>query len=501
MPHSVALTTTIHEALVSHLDRADGQEDLCFALYQDSIGATRTTALISELVLPKHGERHLHGNVAFTGEYFLRAADRAEDQGAGLALLHSHPHGRHWQDMSPDDIAAEQGHAAQAFAMTEKPLLGMTLATGDQAWSARLWPNERNAYRRRDCATVRVVGDRLAITRDPHQNREPRIDERVLRTVSAWGPEVQGELAQLRIGVIGLGSVGSMIAEALARTGIGNLLLIDFDAIKEHNLDRVMHATRRDVVLARSKVEVLSRALRESAANPEFQVRSSELSVVEPEGWALALDCDVLFSCVDRPWPRHLLNLAAYAHLIPVVDGGVRVATNEQQQMLGADWKAHVAAPGRRCLACLGQYDPAAVSIERDGLLEDPKYIQSLAADHPLRANENVFAFSMNTASLEVLQMISMVAAPQGIADLGGQAYHAVTGVLDNDTRDCESTCPYQYELIAKGERTTALVGQHPLAETERAERAARANSFRVRLGRMRERLAERIAGHGRRTR
>jgi hypothetical protein len=153
MPHSVALTTTIHEALVSHLDRADGQEDLCFALYQDSIGATRTTALISELVLPKHGERHLHGNVAFTGEYFLRAADRAEDQGAGLALLHSHPHGRHWQDMSPDDIAAEQGHAAQAFAMTEKPLLGMTLATGDQAWSARLWPNERNAYRRRDCAT------------------------------------------------------------------------------------------------------------------------------------------------------------------------------------------------------------------------------------------------------------------------------------------------------------------------------------------------------------
>jgi hypothetical protein len=196
-----------------------------------------------------------------------------------------------------------------------------------------------------------------------------------------------------------------------------------------------------------------------------------------------------------------LLNLAAYAHLIPVVDGGIRVATNEQQQMLGADWKAHIAAPGRRCLACLGQYDPAAVSIERDGLLEDPKYIQSLAADHPLRANENVFAFSMNTASLEVLQMISMVASPQGIADLGGQAYHAVTGVLDNDTRDCESTCPYQYELIAKGERTTALVGQHLLAEAERAERAARARSFHVRLGRMREYLAERIAGHGTRTR
>jgi hypothetical protein len=498
MPHSVALSTMTHEALLSHLDREDGQEDLCFALYNESTGATRTTALLSEIVLPRHGERHVHGNVAFTGEYFLRAADLAEARGAGLALLHSHPGGRGWQEMSPDDIAAEHGHAPQALAMTDKPLLGMTLATGDEAWSARLWANDHHAYRRAECATVRVVGDRLAVTRDPHQSREPRIDERLLRTVSAWGPEVQAELAQLRVGLVGLGSVGSMIAEALARTGVGNLLLIDFDAIKEHNLDRVMHAGRRDVALARSKIEVVSRALRDSATNPDFQVTGAELSVVEPEGWALALDCDVLFSCVDRPWPRHLLNLAAYAHLIPVVDGGIRVATNEHYRMLAADWKAHIAAPGRRCLACLGQCDPTAVSIEREGLLEDPKYIQSLAADHPLRAGENVFAFSMSTASLEVLQMISMVAAPQGIADLGGQAYHAVTGVLDNDTHDCEPTCPYQHELIATGEQTTALVGQHKLADTERAERAARGRSKRVRVGRLRERMAERIAGGGR---
>jgi hypothetical protein len=492
---SGALPTATHEQLVSHLSRPDGQEDLCFALYQESVGATRTTAVIAGLVLPERDERQVHGNVAFTDEYFLRAADRAEEVDAGLVLLHSHPGGRHWQDMSPDDITAEQGHAAQAMALTGKSLFGMTLATGDEEWSARLWPRGGRGYQRADCAAVRIVGDRLAVSRNPSLSRKPVVDERLLRTVSAWGPEVQAELAQLRIGVVGLGSVGSMVAETLARIGIRNVVLIDFDSIKEHNLDRVLHAAQRDVALARSKVEVLARALRFSATNPEFAVEIVELSLVEPDGWATALDCDVLFSCVDRPWPRHLLNLAAYAHLIPVIDGGIRVGTSANGRMLAADWKAHIAAPGRRCLACLGQYDPAAVTLERDGLLDDPKYINGLSADNPLRASENVFAFSMNVASLEVLQLVSMVAAPQGIADLGGQSYHAVTGALDNDTRDCEPSCPYQHELVATGDTTRALLGAHAMAETERSARLARASSFRVRLGRLRERAGTRITG------
>ena len=468
---SVALTGGTDDRLRSHLLRFDGQEDLCFVLYRPSTGTVRASALVYDVVLPERDERNVHGNASFNAPYFLRALELAEDAQCGVGLAHSHPGGSGWQGMSSDDVDAERGHAAQAWSVTELPLLGLTLA-GDRSWSARQWRRSgRGMYERVDAESVRVVGEQLTISRHPEVERVYAHDRRMIRTVSAWGEQAQQELANLHVGVVGLGSVGMLVAEALARTGVRRLTLLDFDSVRTHNLDRLAHASRLDAAVSTAKVEVAERALRDLAPVDDLEVQAVPYSVIEPEGFERALDCDVLFSCVDRPWPRQVLDHAAFAHLIPVVDGGIAIGA--VPRFTRADWKAQISSPSRRCLECCGQYLPSDVALERSGDLDDPTYIERLPADHPMRASENVYAFSTSLASMEVLQFLSMMIAPLGFADTGEWNFHFVSGRLDvTAAAGCESHCAHR-SIVAGGDVADPPTSAHAVASAERERRAA----------------------------
>ena len=148
--------------------------------------------------------------------------------------------------------------------------------------------------------------------------------------------------------------------------GVETVSLIDFDKVEEHNLDRLLHATTSDV--GRLKVEVADEILLKHATADNIDIRPYPHAVTREDGLKAALDCDILFSCVDRPWPRQVLNMLAYAHQIPVVDGGVHIRITPSKRLRSADWRAHIALPGRPCLECLGQFDPAYVVMERLGL-------------------------------------------------------------------------------------------------------------------------------------
>lgn len=447
---SVAMTADVDRLARQHLLRPDRQEDICFGLWRSSKGQTRTTALLERLLLPREGERNVHGNASFEPIFLERAMAEAAASDAGLALLHSHPLGRGWQGLSKPDVFAEQSNAGPVYGATGRPFVGLTLA-GNGAWSARFW--ERTAPRTYPvawCASVRVVGDSLAVSFMDKVAPISRSTEEQIRTVSAWGEESQANLARLRPGVIGAGSVGGMIAESLARTGFEDVTLIDFDIVKKHNLDRLNYATRRDI--GRLKVGVLANYLRERATAANFKVYPVEAAVYEEKGYRAALDCDLLFSCVDRPWGRHVLNLIAFSHLIPVIDGGIRVRANRLGKLAAADWRAHTATIGRPCLQCLGQYDPGHVQLEREGMLDDPKYIEGLPKDHPLRSRENVFAFSMSCASLQTLQMLALVLAPLDLPNPGSQLYHFVGGDMEEPTfGSCHPECLFP-SLVALGD-------------------------------------------------
>ncbi len=459
---SAAMTEQVAEVARHHLLRADGQEDLCFALWRPSTGRGRNTAIIQKLLLPQQGDRIIHGNVSFQPVYLEGALAAAAAEGAGLALLHSHPMGRGWQGMSRDDVTTEQGIAGAVFGATDRPLVGLTLA-GDHTWSARFW--ERTAprtYTRQFCATVRVLGERIKVHYFDLLAPVPTPMRAQIRTISAWGDECQANLTRMRIGVIGGGSVGGVVADALGRMGFEDVLLLDFDEIKEHNLDRLLYATQADI--GRFKVDALGEHLKAHATAERFDVEFLRLAVYEDVGFRAALDCDMLICCVDRPWGRYALNLIAYAHLIPVFDGGINVRANKFGKLAAADWRAHTATVTRQCLQCLGQYEPSAVQLEREGFLDDSKYIEGLPEDHPLRARENVYAFALSCGSLQVLQMLAYAIAPLDLSNPGAQIYHFVGSQMEPPQfGTCKPNCPFP-SLVALGDDSgIAVTGPRPL--------------------------------------
>jgi ThiF family len=464
--YSIAFPAATERQILSHLIRADREEDLLFALWYPSDGATRSTALIHTPVFPEEGDRQRHGNASFNSRYLERVCAMAIKFKSGIAFMHSHPVPG-WQDMSADDVAAEQRMAAAVQSLTDLPLVGMTVGT-DGTWSARTWqPTRGRAFRRQWCNAVRSVGMRLSVSFAEHLMRRPAFRPEFRRTATVWGAQNHASLARLKIGIVGLGSVGSIVAEQLARMGFENLSLIDFDIVKPHNLDRTLSATRKDV--GRSKISVIRDAVRKSSTAGKIRVDCIAHSIAEVEGYLAALDCDVLFSCVDRPRARRILNHLAFAHLIPVIDGGIRVRFKEQQ-FAGVDWQLQTVSPDRACLECLGVYRNEDVATEIEGKLDDPSYIHGLPVTHGLRQNENVFPFSANLASLEVLQLVALVTGIAGIENVGVQRYRYVPGILERDIeRTCRESCVH-VSLTARGDKDFTLFGRCKAAECARLE-------------------------------
>ena len=122
---------------------------------------------------------------------------------------------------------------------------------------------------------------------------EDSIESRRFGGVSRlYGPELRAHFQRATVVVAGLGGVGSWAAEALARTGIGHLVLVDFDHIAESNTNRQLHALEGQY--GKAKVQAMGERMMQ--INPEIQLticdeflEPGKIDAVVPEN-ALVLD-------------------------------------------------------------------------------------------------------------------------------------------------------------------------------------------------------------------
>lgn len=444
MSRSIAITERAQAKssnhLLSFIRRGERQEDLCFALWRPSTGLNRRTAIVYDTVLPEDHERNLHRNASFEPKYLARSLQLAMERNSGLAFMHSHT-GPGWQDTSPTDVQAERDVIAYPAAATGFPLVGMTMGS-DGVWSARFWESSGAKMKQHWCESVRVLSQQTFTLHFNDNVLKPKPRREVLRrTFDTWGTPAQNDISRMRFGIVGLGSVGCIVAEALARIGVSQLTLIDPDHVEEHNLDRLLYGTENDI--GRPKVQLAAEVVKRHATTQTITVESHQLSIRDRLAYESALDCDLLFSCVDRPVARDVLNYIANAHLIPVIDGGVAVEIDRRSGgLFSSHWRAHIITPYHQCMRCNGQYNTGMVSAELDGSLDDPSYISALEAAHGTR-NQNVFPFALGAAAMEVNLMLRYLLAQQWWPAVKQQEYQFLTGKTRVNNGRCHAHCAF----------------------------------------------------------
>lgn len=120
--------------------------------------------------------------------------------------------------------------------------------------------------------------------------------------VSRHGEERQKKFDAARVAVCGLGGLGSNIAVALARAGVGHLHLIDFDMVEPSNLNRQQYAAAQVGI---PKAEALRDNI--AAINPYCEVKAETVRIADGNIAALFADDDIVCEAFDSAEEKAML--------------------------------------------------------------------------------------------------------------------------------------------------------------------------------------------------
>lgn len=123
-----------------------------------------------------------------------------------------------------------------------------------------------------------------------------------------YGVSGAQQIRAAHVAVIGVGGVGSWAVEALARSGVGHLTLIDLDHVSESNINRQIHALESTL----GQAKVLAMRDRIAQINPDCEVHCVE-EFVEPGNWPDLLPdgVDAVIDACDQVWAK--TAMAAWA--------------------------------------------------------------------------------------------------------------------------------------------------------------------------------------------
>ncbi|HKW00741.1 MAG TPA: ThiF family adenylyltransferase [Vicinamibacterales bacterium] len=349
--------------------------------------------LVREYELPR-AEEHItqeFARVVLKPEFVARVAKRARREGLSLIFAHSHP-GLSSPRFSATDDEGERHLAAFLERRHQAgPHASLVISLGGV--------RARQLGGKTEVPVV-SLGENRKVLSGCDDESGPTSDV-FDRQVRAFGPAGQRAIARLRVGIVGLGGTGSIVAEQLAHLGVRSFILIDPDTVESTNLNRLVGASPRDIGVP--KVDVAARLV--SAVASDVAIVPLQGDIIRAQT-ALALrDADLVFGCTDSHGSRAVLQQIAYQYLIPCIDLGTTITT-DGVSVSGVFGRVQLVAPGHGCFTCSDLLDPEEVRRDMMNAFErklDP-YIQGIREPAP-----SVISLNGTVASLAVTMFMAYV--------------------------------------------------------------------------------------------
>jgi hypothetical protein len=377
-----------YDKLMQHLFPGDNDEHGAVLLAGISSSPERSTLHVREMHLAVEGIDYVEGKIghrALTPKFIHRLITRARDE--RLVYLAVHNHG---SDLTVDFSAIDFESHERGYPALLQIARGMpvgALVFGYRSIQADVWLPTGT---RLELDQAVIVGNSIVRLTPSVRREDWNSEDSYERQIRMFGKKGQEELANCHVGIIGLGGIGSMVAEYLARLGVGSFCLIDDDLVEETNLSRIVGASASDVKNGVSKIAVAERVILQS--NPSAKI-DLVLKDVARESVAKALsNCDYLFLAADSMRARLVFNALVHQYLIPGVQLGSKIRADSAGHLTEVMSANRPVRPGRACLWCNQLIDPS--QLAKEAKTEEERKSQAYGVEEP-----NPSVISLNSIS------------------------------------------------------------------------------------------------------
>lgn len=421
-PWTAVFDSASWRELQAHLFPGDGDEHGA-VLGCGVVETSRERRLLVREVLPaRDGRDYVASPRAYrmlTSDFVAEAADHCARRGMAYLAVHNHG-GRGEVAFSTADLRShERGYPALLDITRGGPVGALVFAEG--AVAGDVWEPSGRA----SVAKTVVLGARREVLHPRPRSGEATEPGTFDRQARLFGREGQGILRALKVGVVGAGGAGSMICQALAHLGVGELVVVDDDSVDGTNLPRVVGASPLDAASVEpnwsgtAKVEVARRLA--LTINPALRFHATRGSIVDEAAARGLVDCDLLFLAADSMQARHVVNAIAHQFLIPCFQVGAKVQVADGR-VVDAFAVSRLVGPGGLCLWCEGLISSTRLAEEAYGPEERRamQYVEGVPQPSVITMNAMSTALALN-------DFLFMVTGLHATDDLAPRRYHFLT--------------------------------------------------------------------------